>query len=134
MDRFRFRFNVDITNGTDTIAMRIDIDVDLYSQAAPTGAFDVTGIGGQYDFSSPIHQVTSCCHAAKRISCLRQRYVPKVVVSEIMPGSNASSWNADCSRSQLRDTAVDLSGMSWDDESGISGTLQQQLPLLQVRR
>ena len=33
--------------------MRIDNDVDLYSKAAPTGAFDVTGIGGQYDFSSP---------------------------------------------------------------------------------
>jgi len=46
-------FNVDITNGTDTLAMRIDNDVDLYSMMAPTGTFDVTGLGRQFDNSSP---------------------------------------------------------------------------------
>ena len=33
--------------------MRIDNDVDLYPTAAPTGAFNVTGIGGQFDSSEP---------------------------------------------------------------------------------
>lgn len=117
-------FNVDITNGTDTIAMRIDNDVDLYSQAAPTGAFDVTGIGGQYDFSSPY---TSGYQLLPRYQAdivpAAAVYVPKIVVSEIMPGSNASSWNADWFEIyNYGDTAVDLAGMSWDDESGISGT------------
>lgn len=46
-------FNVDITNGTDTFLMRIDNDVDLYSMMAPTGTFDVTGIGRQFDNSNP---------------------------------------------------------------------------------
>lgn len=48
-------FNVDITNGTDTFLMRIDNDVDLYSLSAPTGTFDVTGIGRQYTSSSSVY-------------------------------------------------------------------------------
>ena len=52
-------FNVDITNGRDTIAMRIDNDVDVYSQAAPTGAFDVTGIGGSKSFKISISSEVS---------------------------------------------------------------------------
>ena len=46
-------FNVDVTNGTDTIVVRIDSDVDLYNQPAPTGRFNVSGIAGQFDLSSP---------------------------------------------------------------------------------
>lgn len=46
-------FNVDVTDGTNTYAMRIDADVDLYGTTAPDGVFSVTGIGGQYDSSSP---------------------------------------------------------------------------------
>ena len=46
-------FNVEITNGTDTIELRIDDDVDLYSQPAPSGTFDVIGLGGQFDSSPP---------------------------------------------------------------------------------
>jgi hypothetical protein len=46
-------FNVDITNGTDTIQLRIDNDVDLYSLPAPSGTFDVIGLGGQFDNSPP---------------------------------------------------------------------------------
>lgn len=48
-------FNVDITNGTDTFLMRIDNDVDLYSMMAPTGTFDVTGLGRQYTSSSSVY-------------------------------------------------------------------------------
>jgi PKD repeat protein len=46
-------FNAQVTNGTDTIVMRVDADVDLFSQPAPTGVFNAIGIGGQFDNSSP---------------------------------------------------------------------------------
>ncbi len=45
--------NVDITNGTDTVVMRIDSDTDIDGTPAPTGQFDVIGAGGQFDNSSP---------------------------------------------------------------------------------
>jgi|GEM_PF-2832200 len=40
--------NLEITDGTDTLAMRIDGDSDAEDAAPPTGLFSVTGIGGQY--------------------------------------------------------------------------------------
>ncbi len=46
-------FNVDITDGTNTVTMRIDNDVDIYGTSPPTGNFDVIGIGGQFDSSEP---------------------------------------------------------------------------------
>jgi len=46
-------FNVEVTDGTNTITVRIDNDVDLFDMPAPTGAFDVTGIGGQFDTDAP---------------------------------------------------------------------------------
>lgn len=47
-------FNVTVSNGTDEFQVRIDNDVDLYSQPAPAGTFDVTGIGGQFDPNFPL--------------------------------------------------------------------------------
>ncbi len=41
-----------ISNGTDSIDLRIDIDVNLYNQPI-IGKFDVIGIGGQFDGSNP---------------------------------------------------------------------------------
>ena len=49
-------FNLDVTNGTDTITVRIDSDVDLSGMTAPTGLMDICGIGGQFDFSSPYNE------------------------------------------------------------------------------
>lgn len=46
-------FNVEVTDGLSTYDMRIDNDVDLYSQPAPSGPFHAIGIGGQFDFDSP---------------------------------------------------------------------------------
>lgn len=46
-------FNVEVTDGTNTITVRIDADVNIYGMNPPTGTFSVTGIGGQYDNSSP---------------------------------------------------------------------------------
>ena len=49
-------FNVDVTDGTNTYVVRIDADVDLYGLAAPTGTFNVTGLGGQFDNSAPFDE------------------------------------------------------------------------------
>lgn len=46
-------FNVDVTNGIDTFSMRIDADTDIYNMAYPEGTFDLIGLGGQFDSSSP---------------------------------------------------------------------------------
>ena len=46
-------FNVDVRNTTDTITIRIDSDCDIAGTAAPVGWFNVTGLGGQFDNSSP---------------------------------------------------------------------------------
>ncbi len=46
-------FNVDVTDGTNTMIMRIDADVDLYSQPVPVGMFHVCGLGNQFDSSNP---------------------------------------------------------------------------------
>jgi parallel beta-helix repeat protein len=46
-------FNVQVRNATDTITIRIDSDCNIAGQPAPTGWFHVTGIGSQFDASSP---------------------------------------------------------------------------------
>jgi hypothetical protein len=47
-------FTVDVTDGVNTIQLRIDADVaDVYSAPCPVGTFDVVGIGGQFDNSAP---------------------------------------------------------------------------------
>lgn len=46
-------FSCDITDGQNTWTLRIDEQCALYSQPAPTGKFDVIGIGSQFDASSP---------------------------------------------------------------------------------
>jgi hypothetical protein len=46
-------FSCDVTDGQNTWTIRIDEQCALYSQPAPTGTFDVIGIGSQNDNSSP---------------------------------------------------------------------------------
>lgn len=46
-------FTVTVSNGTSMFDLRIDNDVDLYTAPVPVGSFDVVGIGGQFDNSSP---------------------------------------------------------------------------------
>ncbi len=47
-------FNVTVTNGSESFELRIDAEVEeLFNGRAPDGTFNVTGIGGQYDVSSP---------------------------------------------------------------------------------
>lgn len=55
--------NVDITDGTNTFTMRIEDASGLVGQNAPTTTFSVTGVGGQFDTSSPYtegYQVLPC--------------------------------------------------------------------------
>lgn len=49
-------FNVEVTDGTNTYELRIDNQVDLFDMPAPTGTFDVTGIGGQFDSNAPFDE------------------------------------------------------------------------------
>ncbi len=46
-------FNVDVTNGTQTFAMRIDNDVNIFGTDPPSVPFNLVGLGGQFDSSSP---------------------------------------------------------------------------------
>ncbi len=46
-------FNVGVTNGIDTFQVRVSSAVDLYNLPAPEGVFNIAGIGGQFDNSSP---------------------------------------------------------------------------------
>lgn len=46
-------FTVDITDGTNTYAMRIEEQVDLFNEPAPVSSFDVIGLVSQFDNSSP---------------------------------------------------------------------------------
>jgi len=117
-------YTIDITNGTDTIVMRIDADVDLYGTTAPTGAFDVVGIGGQYDWSAPHDEGYQLLpRYIADITPAAAVWVPEIVVSEIMAGSNSTGYNADWFEIyNYGDTVVNIGGFSWDDESDILGT------------
>lgn len=46
-------FNVDITDGVNTIQIRVDSDTDISGMDPPIGTFTVTGIGGQFDNDAP---------------------------------------------------------------------------------
>ncbi len=46
-------FEVIMTNGSSTIPLFISKQSDIYGTAAPVGSFDVSGIGGQVDPTSP---------------------------------------------------------------------------------
>ena len=118
-------YNIDITNGTDTVVMRIDADVDLYGAVAPVGMFDVVGIGGQYDFSSPHFDGYQLLprYQADIMPSTGGGSAVKLTISEIMAGSNSTAYNADWFEiHNYGDSAVDLGGFSWDDESEIPGT------------
>ncbi len=46
-------FNVDATNGQTTFEIRIDEDTDIAGMPAPSGVFNLVGIGGQFDGQLP---------------------------------------------------------------------------------
>ena len=47
-------FNVEVTNGSETLQVRIDADTDIAGMEAPQGTFSVVGMGGQFDVDEPL--------------------------------------------------------------------------------
>lgn len=45
--------NIDVTDGTNDFTVRVTDGSPLAGTAAPSGVFDMTGLGGQFDSSSP---------------------------------------------------------------------------------
>jgi hypothetical protein len=120
-------FSVNVTDGTDTIQLRIDADVsDVYSAPCPVGTFDVVGIGGQFDNSAP-H--TSGYQFLPRYLADFIYPIPvtyDLAITEVMPSSNDanSAINEDWFEiTNYGTTAVDLAGFSWDDNSWNPGTV-----------
>lgn len=117
-------FNADITNGTDTITMRIDSDVNISGTPAPIGKFDVIGIGGQFDNSTPR------CDGYQ----LLPRYLMDIIlpepptydlhISEVMANSNdPNGLNFDWFEITNYSTTetYNLENFSFDDNSEIDG-------------
>jgi plastocyanin len=48
--------NIDVTDGTNVYTIRIDSDTDIPGSVTPQAPFNVTGVGGQYDSSSPFDE------------------------------------------------------------------------------
>jgi hypothetical protein len=106
--------------------MRIDNEVDLYSQPVPVGMFDVVGIGGQFDGSVPRDEGYQ----------ILPRYTADIIfpappvydfhISEIMSGSLDSDPITSPDWFEITNygsTTVDLTGFSFDDESEVPGTV-----------
>lgn len=74
-------FNFDVTDGFDTLSIRIDNNVDIFGTDVPTGLLEITGIGTQYDEESPYLEGYS----------LIPRYLPDInVISNVVdPGLKA---------------------------------------------
>ncbi|MGB0311618.1 MAG: hypothetical protein ACPGCW_03600, partial [Schleiferiaceae bacterium] len=81
------------------------------------------GIGGQYDWSAPHDEGYQLLpRYIADITPAAAVWVPEIVVSEIMAGSNSTGYNADWFEIyNYGDTVVNIGGFSWDDESDISG-------------
>ncbi len=73
-------FNVNATDGTNTYQIRIDNDVDLFSQSIPNQPFNITAIGSQFDSNSPFN---SGYQILPRYAADIEDYVPPVSADEI---------------------------------------------------
>ncbi len=120
-------FSVNVTNGPDTIQLRIDADVsDVYSAPCPVGTFDVVGIGGQFDNSAPHNSGYQFLprRLADFIFPIPVTY--DLAITEIMASSNdpntliSDDW---FEITNYGSSAVDLGGFSWDDNSWLPGTV-----------
>ena len=113
--------NFDIVLATnDTVTLRIDSDLFTNWGPAPLGKFDVIGVGGQYDPSSPY---TDDYQILPRVGEEIIRFLPSVAITEIMPSSNhPSPINGDWFEiTNFGTDPVDLDGFSWDDDSRDAG-------------
>ena len=120
-------FSVNVTNGPDTIQLRIDADVsDVYSAPCPVGTFDVVGIGGQFDNSAPHNSGYQFLPRRLADFIFPVPVTYDLAITEIMASSNdpntliSDDW---FEISNYGSSAVDLGGFSWDDNSWLPGTV-----------
>ncbi len=116
--------NIDVTDGVNLYIMRIDADTDVDDVvSAPTGTFDLIGIGTQFDNSNPY---TSGYQIIPRYAQdVLLPAPPSLSITEIMPGSNISDPTLNADWFEIVNTGatpVDLGGISFDDNSFIPGT------------
>lgn len=110
--------NVTITNGTDTVTMRIDSDTDIDGSPVPTGSFDVIGAGGQFDNSNPYtegYQILPSSLAD--IISVPASTLPLYTISQVTTNDAngvADSLNVDC---ELRGTVFTI---DFDGNNGYS--------------
>lgn len=116
--------NLDITNGVDTLVMRIDSDTDIDGSTAPTGYFDVIGAGGQFDSSIPYDEGYQIF--PRDTMDIIPVTLPSLYISEVMPSAGSTiPASIDGDWFEVRNSgnnAVDFNGFSWDDESATAGT------------
>ena len=120
-------FTVDVTDGVNTIQLRIDADVaDVYNAPCPVGTFDVVGIGGQFDNSAPHNSGYQFLprYLADFIYPVPVTY--DLAITEVMASSNDANTSVNEDWFEITNygsTAVDLAGFSWDDNSYAAGTV-----------
>jgi predicted extracellular nuclease len=113
--------NLDITNGRDTLVMRIDSDTDIDGSTAPVGYFDLIGIGGQFDRNSPYDEGYQIF--PRDTTDIIPINLPLISVTEIMP---SSTLNAPIDGDWFEVTnhgfvPVDIQNFSWDNSNRIPG-------------
>ncbi len=113
--------NIDITNGQDTLVMRIDRDTEIDGTPAPAAYFDVIGVGGQFDNSSPYDEGYQIF--PRDTNDIIPIDIPTLSITEVMPSSNLGSpidgdW---FEVTNTGSTAIDIQNFSWDDESRDAG-------------
>ncbi len=120
-------FSVNITNGPDTIQLRIDADVsDVYNAPCPVGTFDVVGIGGQFDNSAPHNSGYQFLPRRMADFIFPIPVTYDLAITEIMASSNdpntliSDDW---FEITNYGSSAVELGGFSWDDNSWLPGTV-----------
>ena len=120
-------FTVDVTDGVNTIQLRIDADVaDVYNAPCPVGTFDVVGIGGQFDNSAPHNSGYQFLprYLADFIYPVPVTY--DLAITEVMASSNDANSAISEDWFEITNygsTSVDLAGFSWDDNSYAAGTV-----------
>lgn len=117
-------FNVDVTNGTTTFTVRIDKDCDLFSQAAPTGTLDITGLGNQYDATSKYFEGYQLFPRYKSDIYVHVVTYDKMVINEFMAKSNTTNdW-----MEIYNPTVNDVSMKGWYLSNDRGDSLQWMFP------
>lgn len=93
--------NVNVTDGTNVFVMRIDADTDIPGAAAPQVSFSVTGIGTQFDSSSPYtegYQILPCGLGSIVPSCTMPDLTVAIVNDAIEAAATGVTYQwIDCS-------------------------------------